>query len=421
MLPPDILLVSSPKGPRTPTSVYTLQDPPLHNVRNMYACSISYIIFTMTDGAARMLVLLHANTLGFNPIEIALMFALYEVMGIVTNLYGGFMGSQYGLRTTLLFSLLLQCIGLVALAYTKYVFGALEHAAGKTRWQAFVWIALCQAFNGCAKDLMKLGGKSSPKLVTPAGDNNRLFQLVAYLTGMKNTMKGFGFFLGGILLSTTGYRGALWTLTGFIIVLLPICLMYIDKTLGMSNNRPTCAEVFQKPHNVQVLSCARFFLFGSRDVWFEIAAPLYLADAMGWESFSVGAFMAGYTIIYGQFQALATKLFKRKDVVRSPGTTDVQTLASVLCIIPGLLGLLLYCIRSYDIATQVFLICGIALYAIVFAVNSSVHSYMIVKFSNRDKVSHQPIKTQMTFLSFHHFRWPWIWDFITWQMLLDVW
>ena len=360
----------------------------MFHVRNMYMSSIAYVVFTLTDGGARTIVLLHAHQLGFNAIEIALMFALYELMGVATNLAGGFFGSQHGLRFTVMLSLVLQLVGFTALACTGTVFGELKDATDSVRFEAFWWIASCQALNGIAKDLMKLAGKSTPKLVTGPNENSKLFKLVAYLTGMKNSMKGLGYFVGGLLLAGTGYVGALAIMGGFIAILAPFSWIYLDSDLGIAKKRPKCSQVFNKNRNVNILSGARFFLFGSRDIWFEVAAPLFLAAApLDWSDGSVGGFMAGYTIIYGQFQALTATAFKTEKLKRNPNNRDVVILAMICAVLPAALGGLLYVIRDHITATQVVLIMGVALYAIVFAANSSVHSFMIVLYSNRDKVA----------------------------------
>ena len=55
----------------------------------------------MTDGALRMLVVLHFHTLGYTPLEIAALFLFYEIFGVVTNLLGGYLGAWVGLNRTM--------------------------------------------------------------------------------------------------------------------------------------------------------------------------------------------------------------------------------------------------------------------------------------------------------------------------------
>ena len=60
----------------------------------------NYWAFTLTDGALRMLVVLHFHQLGYSPLQVAMLFLFYEVFGVVTNLVGGWLGGKmvYELR-----------------------------------------------------------------------------------------------------------------------------------------------------------------------------------------------------------------------------------------------------------------------------------------------------------------------------------
>ena len=78
------------------------------NIRHYAMVTAAYWGFTLTDGALRMLVLLHFYTLGYSPFEIALLFLFYEFFGIVTNLVGGWIGARLGLNVTLFSWLALQ-------------------------------------------------------------------------------------------------------------------------------------------------------------------------------------------------------------------------------------------------------------------------------------------------------------------------
>ena len=71
------------------------------DIRNYALVTASYWGFTLTDGALRMLVLLHFHQLGYTPVNLAFLFLLYEFFGILTNLFGGWIGSRFGLRLTL--------------------------------------------------------------------------------------------------------------------------------------------------------------------------------------------------------------------------------------------------------------------------------------------------------------------------------
>src|SRR3546814_16323600 len=60
------------------------------------AVTAAYWAFMLTDGALRMLVLLHFHTLGFSAIQLAYLFLLYEFMGVVTNLSAGWIAARFG-------------------------------------------------------------------------------------------------------------------------------------------------------------------------------------------------------------------------------------------------------------------------------------------------------------------------------------
>jgi len=397
------------------------QSPPLggspakkKSAHNLAVSAFAYNCLTLTDGASRMIVLLHASDLGFDAVEIAIMFVLYEVAGVVTNLVGGVYGARRGMRWLLLSGIALQILGLALLCFVEPIFGNLAIASSSMRWKATVFITVVQALLGVAKDLMKIQGKATPKLVTKSGDDERLFKLVAWLTGAKNSTKGVGHFVGSALVGVAGYIPALSVCIAVLVIPIPFAILYMDADLGKGfggrvKGLKGLIAVFKKGFNVNVLSAARFFLFSARDVWFEVPAPLFLKGPLGWTDSTVGVFMAGYIIIYGQFQASTTKVFKRKGGERTPQSGHVWKLASAVATISVLVGVALYAAQgggtyepfvdrnissssdvSYSFSTttiSAILITGLAIYAAVFAFNSAVHSYLIVKYSNKDKVA----------------------------------
>eukprot|EP00752_Nemacystus_decipiens_P003165 g2929.t1 len=378
---------ASAEAPRSPARAVA-------PMRNLYTAAMSYNGYTITDGALRLIVLLYAADLGFNAIEIAFMFSAYEVAGVFTNLFGGVAGSKYGLRCTLLTSLALQIICLAALTHTEPVLGDLTEAtSGSTRYiEATIYITAWQSLAGVAKDLMKLTGKATPKLVTKEGAEGRLFQLVAWLTGMKNALKGFGSFLGALLVAQIGYVYGLWVLVGICAIFLPVGVFGMDRDLGISVGRNIdWNRLFRKGHNVNVLSAARFFLFGSRDVWFEIGLPIFLRVELGWKRELVGLVLAGYIVIYGNLQAASTKLYKEKDGTRGqPTGASAYKWAAYCSLAPLITGIATYFTHKMaenNLATAFVLIVGVVAFAVLFAVNSSVHSYLIVSYSNKDKVA----------------------------------
>ncbi|CAM9495030.1 unnamed protein product [Chrysoparadoxa australica] len=359
-------------------------------IYNLYAAAMSYNGFTITDGALRLIVLIHADDLGFTAIEIAFMFSLYELAGVFTNLFGGVAANIYGLQFTLLTSLALQIACLCALTGVNSVFGDLTEAEGQERVEATIYITAFQALAGVAKDLMKLTGKSTPKLCNKSGGEGVLFRMVAWLTGMKNALKGMGHFLGALLVWAIGYTWSLVTLIGICAVLLPVGFFCMDDDIGKDQVRKKVnwSSVFRKGHNLNVLSMARFWLFASRDIWFEIGLPLYLKGQLGWNPAFVGLFLAGYIIVYGNLQAASTNLYKKGEdgALGRPQISSVSKWAFSCSLVPLITGTLTYFISS-EVGTVVVLIIGLATFAVLFAVNSAVHSYLVVSFSDKDKVA----------------------------------
>src|SRR5690606_9320458 len=148
----------------------------------------NYWAFTLTDGALRMLVVLHFHGLGYSPLDIALLFLFYEFFGVVTNLVGGWLGAQLGLNRTMNIGLGLQIVALAMLLVPP-------------AWVAVPWVMAAQALSGIAKVLNKMSAKSSVKLLVAEEAQGTLYNWVAILTGSKNALKGVGFFLGGALLA----------------------------------------------------------------------------------------------------------------------------------------------------------------------------------------------------------------------------
>ena len=249
-------------------------------IRNYVLVTAGYWTFTLTDGALRMLVLLHFHDLGYSPVSIAFLFLLYEFMGIVTNLIGGWVGARSGLNRTLLTGLGLQVVALAALTF---------HSASWAEWLSVCFVMAAQAVSGVAKDLTKMSSKSAVKFI--AGDG-ALFRLVAMLTGSKNALKGVGFFVGAALLAWIGYDAALWTMAAAIAVALVLVAALLDEDIGRAKESPPLRTVLSPSQAVNRLSVARFFLFGSRDIWFVVALPIFLDESLGWSFEAIGGFLA---------------------------------------------------------------------------------------------------------------------------------
>lgn len=329
----------------------------------------NYWAFTLTDGALRMLVVLHFHGLGYSPLEIALLFLFYEFFGIVTNLIGGWLGARIGLNHTMNLGLALQIVALSMLLVNDEMLTVL-------------WVMLAQALSGIAKDLNKMSAKSAIKTLLPDDAQNALYRWVAILTGSKNTLKGVGFFLGGVLLGLFGFRGAVMLMAVALVIVLLSSLISLRADLGKAKQKPKFAQLFSKSRELNMLSAARLFLFASRDVWFVVALPVYLATNLGWAHAQVGGFLALWIIFYGIIQACAPTITGlRKN--SPPSGSHASLWAYALMIIPALIAL------GLSVAPQVetILLFGLFVFAVLFAINSSIHSYLIVQLADRDHVS----------------------------------
>lgn len=329
----------------------------------------NYWAFTLTDGALRMLVVLHFYTLGYSPLAIASLFLFYELFGVITNLVGGWLGARIGLNKTMNIGLLLQVVALSMLLVPASML-------------TVIWVMAAQAMSGIAKDLNKMSAKSSLKLLLPEDAQGALYQWVAILTGSKNALKGVGFFLGGLLLAQLGFQGAVGSMAAVLAAIWLLSLFLLKKDLGKSKFKPKFKDLFSKSAAINKLSAARLFLFGARDVWFVIALPLYLATQFAWSQTQIGSFLALWVIGYGAVQAFAPMITGKK-AGKVPGASAAVGWAIALCAIPLLISLGM----QYSSASLWVLIGGLMLFGAVFAVNSSLHSYLIVSLAGRDGVS----------------------------------
>src|SRR3954471_12331404 len=343
-------------------------------IRNYAIVTAAYWAFTLTDGALRLLVLLHFHELGYTPVQLAFLFLLYEFFGIVTNLVGGWLAARTGLRLTLVLGLALQIValGLLALLHREWTMAVLV-----------AYVMGCQALSGIAKDLTKMSAKSAVKVLVPEGDAPGLFKWVAVLTGSKNALKGAGFFLGGFLLSALGFRGGLAAMAAGVFVVLAAVLIALPGSIGQAKKKPAFRGILSNSAGINRLSLARMALFAARDVWFVVSVPIFLASVLGWSFTQVGAFMALWVMAYGGVQSLAPVLLASATGGHAPGPALAATLgiglAAVTALIP--LGLRL---GAPPAATMLG---GLTLFGIVFALNSSVHSYLVLAYSEADRVS----------------------------------
>lgn len=339
----------------------------------------NYWAFTLTDGALRMLVVLYFHQLGYSPLSIAMLFLFYEIFGVITNLIGGWLGARLGLNKTMNIGLGLQIVALGMLAVPAEML-------------SIIYVMAAQALSGIAKDLNKMSAKSAIKLLVPEGAEGKLYRWVAILTGSKNALKGVGFFLGGLLLSLLAFKGAIILMATLLGIVWLFSLFTLKEDLGKAKNKPKFNELFSKSQSINLLSAARMFLFGARDVWFVVALPVFLAVTFKWDHWWVGGFMASWVIGYGIVQSFAPLITGRKgtDIKGTAKSQDkVPTgktafrWASYLTLIPAAIALALH----FDFYIQASIIIGLFIFGVVFAINSSLHSYLIISYAGKEGVS----------------------------------
>lgn len=338
-------------------------------VRQYLVVTGNYWAFTLTDGALRMLVVLHFHSLGYTPLQIASLFLFYEIFGVITNLVGGYLGARLGLNRTMNIGLALQVVALLMLTVPA-------------SWLTVLWVMAAQAMSGIAKDLNKMSAKSSIKLLVPGDQQGTLYKWVAILTGSKNALKGVGFFLGGALLAWLGFGGAVLTMATVLGLVWLASLFLLRQDLGKAKAKPKFKDLLSKSRAINVLSAARMFLFGARDVWFVIALPVYLSTVFGWDFWMVGGFLALWIIGYGFVQSIAPLITGRR-MSKIPGRNAAFGWAALLAVIPASIAIAL----ATNFSPQPVLLGGLLAFGALFAVNSALHSYLIVSFAKEDGVS----------------------------------
>lgn len=328
----------------------------------------NYWAFTLTDGALRMLVVLHFHALGYAPLEIALLFLFYEFFGVVTNLVGGWLGARIGLNRTMNAGLFLQIVALGMLLLPAALLSV-------------PWVMAAQALSGIAKDLNKMSAKSAIKLLVSDQQQGALYRWVALLTGSKNALKGVGFFMGGLLLTTLGFTQAIGLMAALLVLVWLLSLYGLHNDLGKAKYKPKFKDLFSKSAAINRLSAARLCLFAARDVWFVVALPVYLAQQFQWDHWQTGSFLALWVIGYGVVQALTPVLTQRSGA--APSSAQAARWAGVLTLVPVGIALLI----GWDSFALYGLLVGLLVFGVLFAMNSSLHSYLIVSYAQRDGVS----------------------------------
>jgi MFS family permease len=343
------------------------------DLRNYALVTGAYWSDTIADGAGRVLVLFYFYQRGYSPFAVASLFLFYEFFGIVTNLVGGWLAARLGLKTTLVMGLATQvcALGMLALA--------------PTAWLVVPYVMAAQALSGIAKDLTKMSSKSAVRLVVPDDAPDALFRWVAILTGSKNALKGVGFFIGGLLLTLVGFQPALLIVAGLVLGALVVVVVLMRGSLGRPDRKAKFTQMFSNSRAVNLLAGARVFLFASRDVWFVVGLPVYLRSEQGWSFWQVGTFLAVWVIGYGMVQASAPSLLGRRrgGPAGQPSGGTAAWLAFALAALPAAIAVAL----SADVDPTIVVVGGLIGFGVVFALNSAVHSYLILSYAESGKVA----------------------------------
>nr|WP_216597921.1 organoarsenical effux MFS transporter ArsJ [Ruegeria sp. HKCCD6428] len=349
------------------------------------AVTAAYWAFMLTDGALRMLVLLHFHTLGFSPVQLAYLFVLYEIAGIVTNLSAGWIAARFGLTSTLYAGLGVQIVALLAMTQLD---------PNWTVAASVTFVMIVQGASGVAKDLAKMSSKSAVKLLAPS-EGGALFRWVAVLTGSKNAVKGLGFLLGAAMLATLGFLPAVLAMAAALAVILVAVMLFMPAGLPKGRKGAKFSEVFSKSANVNWLSAARVFLFGARDVWFVVGIPIYFYAVLsdGTEEgnraafFMIGTFMAVWIILYGAVQANAPRILRASDRTEGDLIRAARSWAAILFCVPAALTLAVLLSNGPETWLTLTLVAGLLVFGAIFAVNSSLHSYLILAFTRSERVT----------------------------------
>lgn len=345
--------------------------------RNYAIVTAAYWGFTLTDGALRMLVLLHFYRLGYSPFTLAFLFLLYEAAGVLANLIGGWLATRYGIQRMLTVGLVTQIIGFTLLSLLNPAWTAAMSVA---------WVVVAQGICGVAKDLTKTASKSAIKITADQAKNqgsSQLFKWVAWFTGSKNAMKGFGFFLGGLLLDALGFQHALWAMAALLLLVLAGVVGFVPPLMGKSKASKSAKELFAKNAGINTLAAARVALFGARDVWFVVGVPVFLYS-QGWTFTMVGGFLAAWTIGYGLVQALAPNIVKRSADGLTSEVPAARWWSLGLALIP--VGIAAAVVLEAP-NLEWWVVGGLGLFGVAFAVNSSVHSYLILAYAGSEKAA----------------------------------
>lgn len=346
----------------------------MNNLKSYSVVTGAYWSFMLTDGALRMLTLLYFHALGYSPVSLAFLFLFYEAFGIITNLLGGCLAHRFGLKLTLVSGLAMQVVALLTLSTLP---------SGWPPVLAVPFVMGVQALSGTAKDLTKMSSKTAIKFLIPADQSSTLFKWVSLLTGSKNAIKGLGFFVGGFLLQTLGFQEALWSMAGLNLLAFLVAMSLLPKELGKTKSANKLAGLWKQNRNIKILSAARVFLFGARDIWFVVAIPVFLSTAFQWNFTQVGGFMATWVIGYGLVQAVAPALLHFRNKGRAPGGRVTLELTFLLFACMATIATLF----TLGLGGKILVVVGLYVFGVIFAVNSSVHSFLVLDYADGDKAA----------------------------------
>jgi len=342
-------------------------------IRNYILVTAAYWADTLIDGATRTLVLFYFDRLGYTPLQVASLFVLYEIAGVLTNLVGGWLAARVGLKITLFLGLAVQVLALMMLGLAP------------ASLLVVPYVMASQAFSGIAKDLTKMSSKSAVKLVVAEGDQSGLYRWVAILTGSKNALKGVGFFLGGLLLTLFGFQAAALAMAAFVMLALLVTTSLMHGHLGHPDRSAKFTQMFSNNRAVNVLAAARIFLFAARDVWFVVGLPFFMYSELHWSFWAVGSLLAVWVIGYGGVQALAPRLVRRtgKGPDGEPDGRRAVGLALGVALCPAAMAVAL----KAGVDPTFAIVAGLVPFGVAFAMNSAVHSYLILAYADSDKVA----------------------------------
>lgn len=256
------------------------------------------------------------------------------------------------------------------------------------------YVMCVQGASGVAKDLAKMSSKSAVKVLAPT-ENGGLFRWVAILTGSKNAVKGVGFLLGALMLATLGFVWSIYVMAAVLFAILIAIAYAMPPGLPKGRKGAKFSEVFSKSANVNWLSAARLFLFGARDVWFVVGIPIYFYSVLSDGSedgnrtafFIIGTFMAAWIILYGLVQGLAPKILRAGVRSEEALIADARRWALLLSAIPAALTCATFMANGPSDWLTTILVVGLLAFGAVFAINSSLHSYLILAFTKAERVT----------------------------------